>query len=73
MTQTEVERLLGGPPGDYGRNWEYAFASLEECLSPDNAIREETWANDHTRLEIFFDGTTVSFRSTSGRVMRGQA
>lgn len=52
MTQSEVEQLLGGPPGHYGRNWGTYFATLEGTLVQG---REEYWTTDNRMLEVYFD------------------
>lgn len=55
MSQAEVEELLGGPPGNYGR-----FAggetgmTLEGYISPAGAV-ERVWCDDANRFEIYFD------------------
>jgi hypothetical protein len=55
MSQAEVEELLGGPPGNYGR---YAngksMMTLEGYIPPAGAA-ERVWCDDSNRLEIYFD------------------
>jgi hypothetical protein len=55
MTQAEVERLLGGPPGNYGR---YAngdgLMTLEGYIAPAGSV-EKIWCDDAIRFEIYFD------------------
>jgi hypothetical protein len=56
MLQSEVEELLGGPPGNYGR---YAGGSswmtCEGCVVPPGST-EKLWCDDRHRFEIYFDG-----------------
>ena len=51
MTQDEVERLLGGSPGHYGRKWGSGMMTLEG--SPKG--RKEIWTDDDTMFEVAFD------------------
>lgn len=55
MSQAEVEELLGGPPGNYGR---YAGGSTmmteEGYMSPPGSV-ERIWCDDNNRFEIYFD------------------
>lgn len=52
MSPQQVERLLGGAPGHYGRNWGPTSGTLECCPAEG---RYEVWTNDDTMLEITFD------------------
>ena len=56
MLQSEVEELLGGPPGNYGR---YARGTsemtCEDYLAPAGST-EKLWCDDGHRFEIYFDG-----------------
>lgn len=52
MTQKQVERLLGGSPGHYGRYWGPSMMTLEGVLIEG---RKEVWTDDDTMLEVFFD------------------
>jgi hypothetical protein len=55
MPQAEVERLLGGPPGNYGRYpGGRTDMTMEGYLSPSGAI-ERVWCDDSSRFEIYFD------------------
>ena len=55
MSQAEVEQLLGGPPGNYGRYPHGAsMMTLEGYLSPAGAV-EKVWCDDTCRFEIYFD------------------
>jgi hypothetical protein len=60
MTAAQVEELLGGPPGDYGRWW---FGSISMSLEPvavPPGSREAVWFNDDHRIEVSFnDGARV--------------
>jgi hypothetical protein len=55
MSLSEVEGLLGGPPGNYGR---YAagtrLMSMEGSIRPPGSV-EQVWCDDADRLEIYFD------------------
>jgi hypothetical protein len=55
MSLSEVEGLLGGPPGNYGR---YAGGmsemTLEGYLAPPGSV-EKVWCDDANRFEIYFD------------------
>jgi hypothetical protein len=55
MSLSEVERLLGGPPGNYGRySEETGSMTLEGYLAPPGS-GEKVWCNDENRFEIYFD------------------
>jgi hypothetical protein len=55
MTQAEVERLLGGPPGNYGRySASRSIMTLEGYTGPPGSV-EKVWCNDAHRFEIYFD------------------
>jgi hypothetical protein len=55
LTQAEVERLLGGPPGNYGRYANGRGMMTEEgYLAPPGSV-EEIWCDDSNRFEIYFD------------------
>jgi hypothetical protein len=57
MSQSQVESLLGGPPGNYGTVYLLgggAFTSLESPILPPGA-RREIWSDDETQLEVYFD------------------
>jgi hypothetical protein len=66
MTQAQVEGLLGGPPGNYGR---YASGemTLEEYSAPPGAV-ERIWCDDSNRFEIYFDadGRVVGHHRRAG-------
>ena len=53
MTQNEVEVLLGGPPGFYGRNFGRSKMTEEGVILPPG-VREMSWSDDNNRLEVFF-------------------
>ena len=59
MPRAEVEALLGGPPGDYGRRPERsAWMSCEGFARPGGwpaGSREEKWSDDDCQLEVVFD------------------
>lgn len=55
MSQAEVEELLGGPPGNYGRY--VSGGSLMTCegyIYPPGSI-EKIWCDDSNRFEIYFN------------------
>jgi hypothetical protein len=55
MSQTEVEELLGGPPGNYGRHARGGYMmTMEGYIAPTNAV-ERVWCDDAHRFEIYFD------------------
>ena len=55
QTQAEVEGLLGGPPGNYGRHaGGGAWMTLEGIIAPAGSV-ERVWCDDGTRLEVWFD------------------
>lgn len=60
MSQQQVEELLGGPPGEYGRNTGDVWMSTEGYITPGET--EKRWWDDENRLEVFFDN--------NGRVTR---
>ena len=53
MTLTAVESLLGGPPGNYGRNTGITGSSLEYMAPPSSTTR--VWCDDDNCFEIYFD------------------
>jgi len=53
MTQNEVEVLLGGLPGFYGRNFGQSRMTEEGVILPPG-VREMSWSDDNNRLEVFF-------------------
>jgi hypothetical protein len=53
MTQAEVERLLGGPPGNYGR-YSQCIMTLEGYIAPPGSV-EKRWRDDAHCFEIYFD------------------
>lgn len=68
MTRAEVEQLLGGPPGNYGRHaGGGAVMTAEGYISPPGSI-EKIWCDDSHRFEIYFDtnGRVVSFHQRAG-------
>lgn len=68
MTQAELEALLGGPPGNYGRHANgTSMMTLEGFETPPDA-REEIWCDDSTRFEIYFDanGRVVAWHRRAG-------
>jgi hypothetical protein len=68
LTWAEVEELLGGPPGNYGR---YAGGmskmTMEGYLAPPGSI-EQIWCDDTNRFEIYFDANdrVVGFHRRAG-------
>ncbi len=61
MTRVEVERLLGGPPGDYGR---YADGDVDYgdglvlqvfAVPGDGDAKPQTWTDDRHHFYVFFD------------------
>jgi hypothetical protein len=68
MTQSEVEKLLGGPPGNYGRYSEKSgFMTLEGYFAPASAV-EKVWCDDAHRFEVYFDpeGRVVGLHKRAG-------
>jgi hypothetical protein len=68
MTQAEVERLLGGPPGNYGRYSEKGSErTLEGYRAPPGSV-EKLWYNDAHRFEIYFaqEGRVVGLHKRGG-------
>jgi hypothetical protein len=68
MTLAEVEALLGGPPGNYGRFTDgMGFMTLEGYISPPGAV-EQIWCDDANRYEIYFDadGRVVGHHRRAG-------
>ena len=55
MPQAEVEDLLGGPPGNYGRYAGGSWMTAEGYLAPLGST-EKIWCDDGHRFEIYFDG-----------------
>ena len=57
MTQADVERLLGGPPGCYGnpKNNE-ALMTLEGFFAPSGCV-EKLWFDDFNQFELYFDAS----------------
>lgn len=55
MNRAEVERLLGGPPGDYGfhQGGPTSEVILDWELPPEAHLQE--WFNDQFKLQIAFD------------------
>jgi hypothetical protein len=72
MAQSEVEGLLGGPPGNYGR---YAggpaWMTLEGSPAPPGSV-EKVWCDDAHRFEVYFDreGRVVGFHKRAGYSQR---
>jgi hypothetical protein len=56
MSQAEVEALLGGPPGNYGR---YADGetgmTMEGYAGRPPGAAERIWCDDAHRFEVYFD------------------
>lgn len=59
MTQAEVETLLGGPPGNYGRHRNgLTMMTDEESIDPPGSL-ERVWCDDAHRFEIHFDAKGI--------------
>jgi hypothetical protein len=54
MTQPEVEALLGGPPGNFGRHSGGGMMTMEGYSAPHGGT-ELIWCDDANRFEIYFD------------------
>jgi hypothetical protein len=55
MSQAEVEALLGGPPGNYGKYADGGWMmTAEGYIAPTGSV-ERIWCDDSTRYEIYFD------------------
>ncbi len=68
MLQSEVEALLGGPAGNYGRNNSgRARMTLEGYFPPPESV-ERVWFDDTNRFEIYFDnqGQVVGYHKRAG-------
>lgn len=62
MLLSDVEALLGGPSGNYGRPWPTTFGQSDEGIVVPSATKVRYWVNDSCKLEIYFtSGNTVSF------------
>jgi hypothetical protein len=56
MALEQVEDLLGGPPGDYGRLWFGSAESMShEGVNVPPGSRELVWFDDNHRIEVHFD------------------
>jgi hypothetical protein len=61
MTRVDVERLLGGPPGDYGPHADgsvdYGDGSVLQVFAAPSAgvARPDTWTDDRNHFYVFFD------------------
>jgi hypothetical protein len=56
MTQAEVEALLGGPPGNYGRYSEKrSIWTAENGSGPPPGGTYRTWTDDTNSIEVSFD------------------
>lgn len=55
--QRDVEVLLGGPPGDFGRygRWGTTMMTMEGYWGPEGSVKQ-IWCDDSNRFEIYFDG-----------------
>jgi hypothetical protein len=68
MSQAEVEKLLGGPPGDYGHNvGGWTVMTLEGVGGPPGSV-ERRWNDDSNFFEVFFDadGRVILFHKRAG-------
>lgn len=68
MSQSEVEKLLGGPPRDYGQNFCGAgMMTMEGYHEPPGAV-ERIWCDDSNRFEIYFnaEGQVVGHHRRAG-------
>jgi hypothetical protein len=73
MSQAEVEKLLGGPPGDYGRNvGGTSFVTAEGFCRPPGSI-ERLRYDDSNQFEIYFDAEerVVAFRKRAAPAAKG--
>jgi hypothetical protein len=64
MSLAEVEELLGGPSGHYGRVRSGLMASARENTPQLPEAVERTWCDDWYCLEIAFDGQDRVVRHT---------
>lgn len=55
MTLADVERLFGGPPGNYGRYSEKSGVMTAEGYNWPPGSAEKVWYDDSHRFEIYFD------------------
>lgn len=68
MSQAEVEELLGGPPGNYGRyDSRNAMMTMEGYIHPPGSF-ERVWCDDNNRFEIYFGvwGRVVGYHKRAG-------
>jgi hypothetical protein len=54
MSRDEVERLLGGPPGDYGHPHRRTNLMMPMTMHKISA-RSHHWWDDFNRIEVHFD------------------
>jgi hypothetical protein len=58
MTQAEVERLVGGPPGNYGM-WKNGFTTADAVIPPGGpGSIEERWYDDSHCFVVWFDSNS---------------
>lgn len=64
MTQTQVEALLGGPPGDYGFHQGGPVSETKLAWETPPGSRIETWWSDDLKLQVAFgpDGKAAAKR-----------
>jgi hypothetical protein len=60
MTQAEVEKLLGGPSGHYGRNHGTAASSLDGGIGQPGGTHQKMWTDDSTCLVVWFDDNGIA-------------
>jgi hypothetical protein len=54
LTRAEVEELLGGPPGNYGRySTRSGWMTTEGSFGPPGSV-EEVWCGDGNQFEVYF-------------------
>jgi hypothetical protein len=61
LTRTQVSELLGGPPGDYGKNADGMIESGDGSVNQvfyvptSRAVKMENWQDDLSNFFVFFD------------------
>lgn len=68
MSLAEVEKLLGGPPGNYGLHIDLGAESTREEYVPPGGSNAMIWTDANHQLYIYFDGQgrVSGFHSRAG-------
>jgi hypothetical protein len=76
LTREQVERFLGGPPGDYGRYadgvLDFGDGSVLQVFAVPSVgrVKGETWEDDRNRFTIFFDSRKVVVAASKATQVR---